>query len=126
MANHLLHSLISGKFDTLTAAWIIIIIILKVSSVIFVSGSNISQKSSGGCPVCTDRNILKEITKEKVKEEILSKLGFSDVPRTNVSNVSNVSELPYIEQKINEVRFSIWITTVKEVWSMEQLPIEWF
>ena len=103
----LLHSLISGKFDTLTLTWIIIIIILKVSSVIFVSGSNISQKSSGGCPVCTDRNILKEITKEKYKEEILSKLGFSDVPRTNVSNVSNVSELPYIEQKINEVSFSI-------------------
>ena len=76
--------------------------VLQASSSILVSGINISQKSSPGCPVCTDRNIFKEITKKTIKEEILRKLGLSSPPTVNVT-VSTVSELPYVQQQINEV-----------------------
>ena len=76
--------------------------VLQASSTILVSGINIAKKSSPGCPVCTDRNIFKEITKKTIKEEILRKLGLSSPPTVNVT-VSTLSELPYVQQQINEV-----------------------
>ena len=76
--------------------------VLQASSSVLVSGINIAKKSSPGCPVCTDRNIFKEITKKTIKEEILRKLGLSSPPSVNVT-VSTVSELPYVQQQINEV-----------------------
>ena len=78
--------------------------VLQAFSTILVSGINIAKKSSPGCPVCTDRNIFKEITKKTIKEEILRKLGLSSPPTVNVTlNVSSLSELPYVQQQINEV-----------------------
>ena len=78
--------------------------VLQASSTILVSGINIAKKSSPGCPVCTDRNIFKEITKKTIKDEILRKLGLSSPPSVNVTgNVSTVSELPHVQQQIKEV-----------------------
>ena len=79
--------------------------VLQASSTILVSGINIAKKSSPGCPVCTDRNIFKEITKKTIKEEILRKLGLSSPPSVNLT--STVSELPYVQQQINEVSSSL-------------------
>ena len=81
--------------------------VLQASSSVLVSGINIetiNTTSSLGCPVCTDRNIFKEITKKTIKDEILRKLGLSSPPSVNVTgNVSTVSELPHVQQQIKEV-----------------------
>ena len=78
--------------------------VLQASSSVLVSGITIANKTSPGpgCPVCKDRNIFKEITKKTIKEEILRKLGLSSPPSVDVP-VSNVTELPYVQQQINEV-----------------------
>ena len=47
------------------------------------------------------------MTKKTIKEEILRKLGFSAAPNVTFSTVS---ELPYVQQQINEVRLSLVIT----------------
>ena len=90
-----------GKLTGLGIQWMMGNV-LQASSTILVSGINIAKKSSPGCPVCTDRNIFKEITKKTIKEEILRKLGLSSPPTVNVT-VSTLSELPYVQQQINEV-----------------------
>ena len=74
--------------------------VLQASSSVLVSGINISQKSSPGCPVCTDRNIYKNLTKNAIKEEILRKLGLS-APPVNVT--VSTSNMPHIQEQINEV-----------------------
>ena len=72
------------------------VIVLMASSSVLVSGTN-----SLGCPVCTERNILKEMTKKAIKEDILRKLGLSSPP--SVSSV-NITELPYVQQGIDKLK----------------------
>ena len=72
------------------------VIVLMASSSVLVWGTN-----SLGCPVCTERNILKEMTKKAIKEDILRKLGFSSPP--SVSSV-NITELPYVQKRIDKLK----------------------
>ena len=73
----------------------ITVLVLMASSSVLVLGTN-----SLGCPVCTERNIIKEMTKNAIKEDILRKLGLSSPPSVNVTDL----ELPYVQQQIDRLR----------------------
>ena len=72
------------------------VLVLTASSSVLVSGFNFAQDPSPGCPVCADRNILKEMTKNAIKEDILRKLGLSSPPSVNVTELMHVQ--PLIEE----------------------------
>ena len=75
------------------------VLVLMASSSVFVSGIE-----TAGCPLCTERSIFKEMTKEAIKEDILRKLGLSSPPTVNV-NISDFSQMPYVQNKMKELNF---------------------
>jgi len=56
--------------------------------------------NSSGCPLCSDRNIYKELTKKTIKEEILRKLGFSTAPNVTAELFS---QIPFVQEQIKQL-----------------------